>query len=382
VASGNDPVGRVNDTNITLFVSRKYPPSRGGMETAAVSLYSALEQQRGSRVELIKYGWPNRLLPLSVPLLFVRSLWHARGGRAANILLQDGVLAPMGVILGKLTRTPVVVIIHGLEVTHTGGALVRLMRWALPKMALLIAVSDNTAAEIRTRYPGLAVEVVRNGVGDAIESGHTHAENRAEVGRFLKLPDAELESTTLLLTVGRLVPRKGVAWFVREVLPILQADTVHRYLYFVVGTGAEHQAIADAAASAGVAESVQLLGGVEDAELRSLYGGTDVFVMPNVPVPNDVEGFGLVALEASSVGTPVVATAIDGIPDAVHDPGNGVLVPARDPEAFAAAIIALATTPPDRESVRRYTHENFSWSGSARILGDLLDRITRGAHGS
>ncbi|MCU1534895.1 MAG: glycosyl transferase family 1 [Glaciihabitans sp.] len=341
------------------------------METAAVNLHSALARIRP--VRLIKYGWSNKLLPLSLPLLFLRTLVHAR--RSSVILLQDGVLAPMGVVLGWLTRKPVAVIIHGLEVTHTGGVHRRLMRFALPRMAQLIAVSENTKRATAERFPALDVRVANNGVADSYYSNRDRAALRAEIARITGEDPARVAAAVVLVTVGRLVPRKGVAWFIGEVLPLVVEDSTDDFLYLVVGTGAERDTIAAAVESRGQQRTVRLLGGIDQDDLVSIYNGADAFVMPNVPTPGDIEGFGLVALEASSTGTPVVATAVDGVPDAVHDPGNGHLVPALDAAGLAEQLRRIAASPIDRKAVRQYTLDTFSWDASAAEVSGILDAV-------
>jgi glycosyltransferase involved in cell wall biosynthesis len=369
-------------TRHTIFVSRKYPPSRGGMESAAVNLWSALSQIRSAR--LVKFGLANRWLPVVLPMLFVRTLWNSRGGRTDAILLQDGVLAPWGVVLGRLTGRPVAVIVHGLEVTHTGGLHRRLMNWSLPKLDRIIAVSNNTARLVLEQYPRANVTVINNGVNDeffvpanAEREGAESAD--AALERITGVPAARLRSARILVTVGRLVPRKGVRWFVEGVLPLLaepaDTDTDTDYLYLVVGGGGERTAIEAATRATGQQANVALLGSIPTADLLTIYNRADVFVMPNVPVTGDVEGFGIVALEASSAGTPVVAADIDGISDAVRSPGNGRLVPAEDSTAFARAIRETDSSPRGRASVRQFTLDTFSWPSRAEDVSALLDEM-------
>jgi len=118
------------------------------------------------------------------------------------------------------------------------------------------------------------------------------------------------------------VHRKGVAWFVTAVLPAL-IERFPRLVFVVAGAGPEQEAVAAAARSAGVASRVRALGSVSNATKQSLYARCDLVVMPNVPVPGDVEGFGLVALEASAAGKPVAAADIEGLRDAVAIGENG-----------------------------------------------------------
>jgi glycosyltransferase involved in cell wall biosynthesis len=88
--------------------------------------------------------------------------------------------------------------------------------------------------------------------------------------------------------------------------------------------------------------------------------------MPNVVIPGDMEGFGLVALEAAVTGLPVVAARLDGIVDAVHDGKNGLLVETGDAAGFTNAVLeVLEYSPKQRGAIRGYTLSHFSWQAMA-----------------
>jgi glycosyltransferase involved in cell wall biosynthesis len=88
--------------------------------------------------------------------------------------------------------------------------------------------------------------------------------------------------------------------------------------------------------------------------------------MPNVVVPGDIEGFGLVALEAAVTGLPVVAARLQGIVDAVHHGGNGVLVETGDAAGFTKAVLEVLEYAPERRAaIREYTLRHFSWQSMA-----------------
>jgi phosphatidylinositol alpha-1,6-mannosyltransferase len=180
----------------------------------------------------------------------------------------------------------------------------------------------------------------------------------------------------VLLTVGRLIRRKGAAWFAEQVLPRLAADVV----YAVVGEGPEREAIRAAAERAGVAPRIRLLGRLSDDLLAAAYAASDIFVMPNIEVAGDLEGFGLVALEAAAAGLPVVAADLEGIADAVRDGENGILAPPEDSVAFAAAIErVLALTPQERRRLgERFacaTRASHDWSLTARRYAEAIDAM-------
>ena len=84
-----------------------------------------------------------------------------------------------------------------------------------------------------------------------------------------------------------------------------------------------------------------LLGAVEDEELIAVYNVADIFVMPNIPVAGDHEGFGIVILEAASCSLPVVAARLEGISDAMRDGEVGDLIAPGDAAGFTRAIVEL-----------------------------------------
>jgi glycosyltransferase involved in cell wall biosynthesis len=177
----------------------------------------------------------------------------------------------------------------------------------------------------------------------------------------------------VLLTTGRLIPRKGAAWFVANVLPRLDV------LYVVVGGGRDYERIEQAAVDAGVTDKLLLVWEPDDERLHRLFSAADVFVMPNIPIPNDVEGFGIVSLEAAAAGLPVVASRLEGIPDAVADGQSGILVEPANADAYVAAIEKLKADPAARiafgENARRYVRARNDWreviAAYTRLFRDL-----------
>ncbi|MGB2695849.1 MAG: glycosyltransferase, partial [Dehalococcoidia bacterium] len=182
----------------------------------------------------------------------------------------------------------------------------------------------------------------------------------------------------LLLTVGRLIERKGVAWFVREVLPNLSPNVV----YAVAGAGPEAGHIRAAAQQAGVDARVRLLGRLPDALLAAAYHAADLFVMPNIPVLGDLEGFGLVALEASASGLPVVAANLEGITEAVQNERNGFLILPRAADAYVETLQRLLSLPQDQlrsigKAFRDFTVREYSWSRTAERYIEVISQIAR-----
>jgi glycosyltransferase involved in cell wall biosynthesis len=164
-----------------------------------------------------------------------------------------------------------------------------------------------------------------------------------------------LQSRSVLVTVGRLVRRKGVAWFVRNVMPELDA----KFSYLIVGDGPDREHIQELVKNHGLQHRVFLLGKLSDENRNIIFNAADIFIMPNITIPADVEGFGIVAIEAGSCGLPVIASNIQGIRDAVIDGKTGILVEEQNVEAFLDAINNIGL---DRDTIRATVISTFDWS--------------------
>lgn len=357
-----------------LYVTRKFPPSVGGMEKAAYELYIALKEI--TPVRLVSYGGPNKYLPIAYPWLFVRALAAVISWKPDIIYLQDGVMAPMGAVLRLLTRKPVVITIHGLEVTYENKLYKTVMKRAVPRLQHIIVNSDQTAKAVRAWYPSFEPTEVIYGVRDVFYRAEPADVLRRQLAVALGLPEAAFLRRKLLVTTGRLVERKGVAWFVDEVMPRLSTE-MPGVQYLVAGKGPDYEKIRASIEQHNLSGHVMLLGYIPDEVRDLLYNVADYFVMPNVPVAKDMEGFGLVAVEAASCGTPVIASGIEGITDAVVEGKTGKLLPARDSDSYVQVLSHELTQPSfNRQSVRDYALKTFSWHKAAEGYLDIFRQVT------
>ncbi len=328
-----------------LFVTRKYPPRVGGMESLSYGLTTGYPEPKG----LIALRRSQKHLVWFLPYAIARVALTAH--RYDVIHLGDALLSSAGFLPRLLHRKKVAVSVHGLDLTFPNPLYQAYLK-AFLRASVFIANSDSARRLAEAR--GLRnVRTITIGVPDQyfslprVERADGELERR-RAGRFV------------LITVGRLVRRKGVAWFVRHVLPRLP-----NALYLVVGVGPEDAEITRAAAETGTSDRVWLLGKVSEQRLFELFGVSDVFVMPNIEVPGDVEGFGFVAIEAAASGLPVVAARLEGIPDAIADGENGTLVESADADGFVDALAELERAPAQRAERgrrgREYTRAHNSW---------------------
>ncbi|MFD4577096.1 glycosyltransferase family 4 protein [Streptomyces sp. NPDC058417] len=185
-----------------------------------------------------------------------------------------------------------------------------------------------------------------------------------------------LTDRPVVVCVSRLVRRKGQDTLIRALPRVLAAepDTV----LLIVGGGPYEKDLRALAESTGVAASVRFTGAVPWSELPAHYGAGDVFAMPCRTRRGglDVEGLGIVYLEASATGLPVVAGDSGGAPDAVLDGETGWVVRGDSPEDTADRITALLADPELRTRMgqrgRTWVEERWRWDLLAESLKTLL----------
>ena len=227
----------------------------------------------------------------------------------------------------------------------------------------VVAISEGVrAALIASGVDAARIVVVPSGVeADAFA---VDAARRAAARRRYELAD----DVCALAVVGALEHRKGHAVLL-EALATLHGAGLR---VLGAGEGSERAALVARARALGLEETVRFLGRVDD--VAELLAAADVAVMPSRH-----EGLGVAALEAMAAGLPVIASRVGGLPEAVGEGENGILVAPEDPRALAAAIARLT---PDRElrqrlgaaGVRR-VRERFTMAGMAAKTLDLYRRV-------
>ena len=378
-----------------LFITRKYPPSVGGMQKLSYRLTTEISRQTTAKV--IGWGGSQRWLPVFVPWAFLRALAVLARGQVTLIHLSDPVLAPLGVLMRWLARVPVVVNAHGLDVTYSFPPYQAIVPWCLRRLDRVICISRYTRDEcIRRGVPADHCEVIPLGIDtEEYRTSLSEVERRTWLSAWGIHPtpsgprrsgmDAEYgslrdgvptERRRFLLTVGRLVRRKGLLPFVSQTLPLLHAQR-QDWIYLIVGDGPERQRLEAAVQTLGLSEQVRILGFLGREAIQAAYALADLFIMPNVPTPGDPEGFGLVTLEARAAGAPVVAANLEGIRDAITEEADGTLVTAEDWPGFAKAIeswLDRGESTVDREARRRRTAARFAWPQIAARYMAVFDQ--------
>ena len=347
------------------YVTRKYPPSVGGMETLARNTSLALDQEFG-HAGLFKLGRSNRNLLWWVPVTAVRLVGDVLGRRSKSYLFGDALAWTLLGWIPRAARVPAFTMVCGLDITYRNPLYRAVVYRSLRKSPRVLAISAATLHE--ANVAGVAPDrghVITMGVTPQPVEGLDHNTARTRILATRELP----ADAILLLTTGRLVRRKGVAWFTREVMPLLD----ERFHYLIVGTGADDAIIREAADATGIGNRVHLLGYVTDAERAELLVGSDFFVQPNVPVSNDMEGFGLVVVESAQADLLTVASDIEGLRDAVRPGETGFSISSGAAKEWADELTALAQRP-DRAALAAQFGANARRIYSIDVMGGELGK--------
>lgn len=302
------------------------------------------------------------VLPHLVPrprLFVVRSLLAIpRVCRASGDCDLLHVVAEPYSILGAAAagRRPLVVTAHGTYVPQTARRrLVGALYCRAYRRAHLIAVSEFTAGQVRAALPGSAPRIIHNGV---------------HVAHFRQPAPAPAKRGPTILATGGVKARKGTHLLVEALARVRQR--VPDAQLVVTGIQLEPDYLAqvqEQVRALGLADCVHLPGQVSEEELRGWYQHADVFALPSLTVGEKFEGFGLVFLEASACGLPVIGTMGSGVAEAVRDGETGLLVPQNDVPALAETIVRVLTDDALRARLgaagRAYA-ETQDWSQVAR----------------
>jgi phosphatidylinositol alpha-1,6-mannosyltransferase len=368
-----------------LVVTNDFPPRVGGVQQYVWNLTRHLPAER---VAVLAPNWPgwqafDRDQPFPVHRWPARFLWPTNdlASRVRSLVKEhdaDVVLFGHGFPLPLAGRAldgvvPYVALTHGAEVWlgRTPGAAAAMQK-GLAGAREVTAVSEDTARSVRRLLPaGTSLSVLHPGVSERRFSPDlrgTSVRKRHGLG-----------DRPVVLCVSRLVPRKGQDVLIRA-LPMIRR-LVPEATLVLVGDG-PYRSTLDALASDAAPGSVVFAGEVSDEELPSFYAACDVFAMPcrSRWAGLEVEGFGIVFLEAASAGKPAVAGRSGGAEEAVVDQDTGLVVEGKEPKAVALAVARLlgdeAMAKRMGAAGRARVEAELTWERQAGRLAEILRRAT------
>ena len=305
-----------------------------------------------------------KLLLKSISLMLTQRIDAVHAGR----VLPEGLV---GWCVARLFRKPIVIYAHGEEITtwRQSGKF-RAMCFAYRHADQVIANSEFTKDELqKIGVSEQRITLINPGVDIArFAPGLPCDDLRAQAG--CAAPDK------LLLSVGRLSRRKGFDQVIR-CLPGLLPEFPNLQ-YALIGIGEDQAYLEAQARECGVEAHVHLLGHVSVADLPRWYNAADVFVLPNREIDGDTEGFGMVFVEASACGVPVVAGQAGGTASSVNEGVSGYRVDGNSLEDVTNTLRHLLKDRPLAkrmgEQGRAWAADNFSWERVAsRTMALRLD---------
>ena len=361
-----------------LVITWNYPPRRGGIEYLVNNLCMDLRKRHSVVVvtshasadpaeedDVFRTPIPG-LIPFALYALWRGAMILLRSRKTKMIFGGSVMVTPLVLILARLFGGKAVIQAHGLDLVYpTILYQLSCVRW-LKYCDRVIANSTYTALLAKEKG-------ARDGLVSVIPPG-------VQPGRFQSPDIAEatkrkfaLDGKRIILFVGRLAKRKGVKEFIQHSLGRI-ARAIPDACFVIVGnnptmslthrddTSGEIEAVISAT---GVLGHVRLLGGLPDEDVVGLYQACNVVVLPALQADNDVEGFGIVLVEAAAAGKPVVATRVGGIPDAVEDGKTGFLTEPGDYDRLSDAVISLLNDGQTKrvmgEAAIRRVQDKFSW---------------------
>ena len=371
----------------TLIVTNDFPPRVGGVQQYVANLAANLPPDR---VAVVAPNWPgwrdhDATLPFPVHRFPTTFLWPSAdlarkvrmvARRAGSEVVLFGHGLPLGLLGPGLAREgfPYVVATHGAEYWL---ALTPVLHAALRRAAShaerVLVISRFTGRIVRTAVPrevpvsllppGVDAERFRPDAGDPAEIRRRHGVSA---------------DRPLVVCVSRLVPRKGQDVLIRAMSAVRRREPDAALL--VVGGGDDRARLEALSADHAPVGSVAFAGEVPDADLPTYHAAADVFAMPCRSRLGgfEVEGFGIVFLEAAAAAKSVVAGDSGGAAEAVVDGETGLVVDGRHPGAVAEAVGSLLSNPSRAAAMgkagRARVERLFTWPAlTARLARWLAD---------
>ena len=283
------------------YIARSYPPQLGGIQDYSKSLITNLKN-KNININLIANKKSNKNLPFyyakaALQILFSNAdIYHIGDGASC-------VLTPFI----KLKNKPIITTVHGLDITHSSKPYQKFIVPLIKKSDEIIAVSSHTKEQVAKKgYPKEKIHIIPNALTKE------------------KYSEGELEKDpNMMITVGRQVKRKGVSHFIQTKLNTLMEDNPELKFY-IIGSGPEKQTIKQAIKHSRFKNRINYLGRLSNEDLENYYKKAKFFVMPNIEVAGDMEGFGIVLLEAIHHKNVILANPIEGIADALKYTKNWI----------------------------------------------------------
>lgn len=363
------------DQNISkkiLFATLEYPPQKGGISSYYKGLVENLEKQ-GFQIQVLsssllsKYLFPQWLLgyfKIKKLLKTEKFAW-----------LFVGQILPLGTIAWLLRKKiKYVVFLHGMDILMAQKSFrKKFLAKKILEKAQFIVTNSNFTKNLVSDFLGKKIkkDILVIYPCPNIATEKISPEKIEELKRKLGITGKKI-----LITVGRLVKRKGHELVLLALKEIVKQEK--NIIYLIIGDGPNFQSLVKQVQKLNLNNYVRFLGEVPEEEKLHLYALADIFVMPSKQIGPDVEGFGLVFLEAGLFEKPAIGGESGGVVEAIVHGQTGFLVNPNDSQNLARIIQALLKDSDLRlkigQNAKQYILENFNWEKEIKKIIPLLQK--------
>lgn len=316
----------------TLLFTLEYPPYYGGIANYYYNLVKNWPKSSEIFILNNKDGLVNNWLLASF------KLWRTIKQKKIDYVLVGQIL-PLGTatyLISKIIKIKYTIFFHGMDFAFAIQKLKK--RWLVKKILKnsdkIICCNNYVAKLVQEFYPEIKskISVVNPGINE-LELVNQKLQDKLK-------EKYNLENKIILLSIGRLVKRKGFLEVIESLPEILKK--VPNLVYVIIGAGLEINNLRAKINELKLLDKVAIITDVNNQEKNAWLNLCDIFIMPARNIDGDFEGFGIVYLEANMAGTPVIASLSGGVGDAVIDNFNGLLVDPENLDQITNAIIKLA----------------------------------------
>jgi len=286
----------------------------------------------------------------------------------ANFILPQGFV---GVMIKRLIKVPVIINVLGGDVAIKNPVLRYLVRYSLKRADHVVALTPALRNEINSLNIGeIDISIMPLGVySDLFNPGYRDEKIRQKY---------VTNNDPLLLFVGRLVEKKGVAYLVKAFPEILEKFDTAKLL--IIGNGLLVDDLKRLTHDLKLTDNVYFEGDIDNKKLPQYYASADIFIGPSViPASGDLEGQGVVFLEAIASGCCTIGTNIGGIPMSVVHEKSGLLVEQKNSNQISQAVIRMLKDSNLRNRLKKdgrdHVVNNFDWKVVAKKYKKLFDKF-------
>ncbi len=356
----------VRDDHEVHVVTLDFPGSPGYEEMEGVKVYRTATE----------LGHPNFLTWVLLFNHFLEKRMADLGPQVEFDVLHvhDWLTAFAGISFKHYLRKPMVLTIHSTEVGRAQGlhgpdsfSIDGIEWWTAYEANRVVVTSHSMKREICDHFhlPWDKVDVIPNAIdvtqyNPPVDTGSVRA--RYGVGWGEKL----------VLCVGRLVPQKGIEYFISAIPSIAQRYPEAKFV--IVGEGWSRDYLEGIARSTGHTRRILFTGFISDSEVIALMASADVLVIPSIYEP-----FGIVALEGMATGVPVVASRVGGLAEVIEHDRTGIFVYPRNPGSIAWGVDQILSNPSHAEwltqNARERLHKTYSWEAVAMKTVEVYEKV-------